>query len=544
MSKKTMKQRIAVVAVSALTAGVLSVASAPVANAANECTVSSVSATGSITAFAITSSAATATITASGNISIAVGAGSALTKCNLVVTGGKFTSATGAVIGGSLTTAVGTTDATAISVITAAPDKAGSNMVVYTYDGAVETANLEDTLTVTVVAAGASGTLSINNSYVSLNDAGSATSTVVDTIYANVVAATSSAGARINYDLKDALNADMPASTDTSFNVASGDCSVGDTAAGAAGPYDLDENSFAGEVFVVDNDSSDATTCVVDVMVNGIKKWSKTILFQGPVASITVSDLVRGGPSGALTNMGSVVAVDAAGNKLGNITVSAVGQDYTQIVSAVSIANSGATASGSASINSGAAPGSTATTIGWTCTGVKGQSNVRLSYTLSTGVVVYSNAFAATCYGNPANYTASLDKASYVPGDIATLTITAKDSAGNLTNDAAVLGTDTTYEIGISGSNMTPVSTPTNAHTFTSGVKTYKFTVGAFAGSYNMVVDLPQWNSTTYSQAAVTIPYSIKTSGTTNEDILKSIVSLIASINKQIQALQKLILKR
>jgi hypothetical protein len=34
------------------------------------------------------------------------------------------------------------------------------------------------------------------------------------------------------------------------------------------------------------------------------------------------------------------------------------------------------------------------------------------------------------------------------------------------------------------------------------------------------------------------------TATVTNADVLKSIVSLIASINKQIQALQKLILKR
>ena len=59
-----------------------------------------------------------------------------------------------------------------------------------------------------------------------------------------------------------------------------------------------------------------------------------------------------------------------------------------------------------------------------------------------------------------------------------------------------------------------------------------------------MIIDLPLWNSTTYSQTAVSVPYTIKTSGVTNEDVLKSIVALIASINKQIQALQKLILKR
>jgi hypothetical protein len=48
------------------------------------------------------------------------------------------------------------------------------------------------------------------------------------------------------------------------------------------------------------------------------------------------------------------------------------------------------------------------------------------------------------------------------------------------------------------------------------------------------------------NQAKVTVPYSIKasTTGVTNEEVLKSIVALIASINKQIQALQKLILRR
>ena len=45
---------------------------------------------------------------------------------------------------------------------------------------------------------------------------------------------------------------------------------------------------------------------------------------------------------------------------------------------------------------------------------------------------------------------------------------------------------------------------------------------------------------------AQTASYSVKSGATTvtNAEVLKSIVSLIASINKQIRALQKLILKR
>ena len=165
---------------------------------------------------------------------------------------------------------------------------------------------------------------------------------------------------------------------------------------------------------------------------------------------------------------------------------------------------------------------------------------MKLQATSSTGVVVKSNEFTVSCAGDPVNYSASLDKASYVPGDIATLTITAKDSKGRLTNNAAVVG-DSTDPVSIAGSNMTAVSAPTNADTFTNGVKTYKFIVGSTEGSYQLAVDLPKWNSTTYSQSALTVPYTIKASSAavSNAEVLAAIVKLIASINKQIRALQK-----
>jgi hypothetical protein len=100
-------------------------------------------------------------------------------------------------------------------------------------------------------------------------------------------------------------------------------------------------------------------------------------------------------------------------------------------------------------------------------------------------------------------------------------------------------------DVSIAGSNMTAVVTPTNTDKFSGGIKTYKFIVGATEGSYNAVVNLPVWNYTGGPQA-LTVPYAIKASTATvsNADVLKSIVALIASINKQIQALQKLILAR
>jgi hypothetical protein len=242
--------------------------------------------------------------------------------------------------------------------------------------------------------------------------------------------------------------------------------------------------------------------------------------------------------------MGYITAQDSAGNSIGAVSitgelVSPASAD-SSIVTAVATAT---TTVGSATVNGGTSPASVPATIGWTC-GSTSSNGVKIKYKTSNGIggYIYSDEVTATCAGNPANYTASLDKASYVPGDIATLTITAKDSKGVLTNDAATLSSGST--ISITGSNLTAVTTPLSTDTFSGGTKTVKFTVGATGGAYNLIVDLPLWNTTTYSQTAVSVPYKITTSGVTNEDVLKSIVALIASINKQIQALQKLILKR
>jgi hypothetical protein len=95
---------------------------------------------------------------------------------------------------------------------------------------------------------------------------------------------------------------------------------------------------------------------------------------------------------------------------------------------------------------------------------------------------------------------------------------------------------------------MTQVGSIVSTDSFLSGVKKYKFTVGGInSGSFQLVVDLPGLNSTTYSQSAVSVAYKVATSadgGVQMADVLKAIVSLIASINKQIAALQKALLKR
>jgi hypothetical protein len=159
----------------------------------------------------------------------------------------------------------------------------------------------------------------------------------------------------------------------------------------------------------------------------------------------------------------------------------------------------------------------------------------------NAGDDVYSNDFEALCGGAAYTYTASLDKASYAQGDIATLTVTAKDASGFAPFKGETVNEDSAVAASIAGSQMTAVNTPIATDVFdATGVKKYTFTVGSTAGKYNMSVNLGYTGN-----AAVAVAYSVASDGSVAlADVLKAIVSLIASINKQIAALQKALLKK
>jgi hypothetical protein len=78
------------------------------------------------------------------------------------------------------------------------------------------------------------------------------------------------------------------------------------------------------------------------------------------------------------------------------------------------------------------------------------------------------------------------------------------------------------------------------------GTRQYTFTVGKAtgitAGSYVSIIEYASLVAGTKQTPSYAVTTGADT--TTNADVLKSIVALIASINKQIQALQKLILQR
>jgi hypothetical protein len=209
-------------------------------------------------------------------------------------------------------------------------------------------------------------------------------------------------------------------------------------------------------------------------------------------------------------------------------------------------------------IGLGAVTYPTSTTAGkvvFTCGAAVGVSgSMQVDYSNIDGTVVTSNTLPVSCSGAPFSYTAKLDKATYNPGDIATLTVTFKDSTGSLAADVYTM-TGTAVDANSSaiatasnipniiGSNLTNTSgSATTAGSAldvtTNGVATYKFIVGTTSGSYQAIVGFGAVD------VGTTVAYTIASSGTSLNDVLKGIVSLIASINKQIAALAKLVTKK
>ena len=278
----------------------------------------------------------------------------------------------------------------------------------------------------------------------------------------------------------------------------------------------------------------------IKLSYNGTLLVTKTAAIFGQLASIAVTN-VKIAKTGGVVHYTAFTtnARDAAGNRVVT-TLGADSATLNQVVTNVIAANTSALAD-------------TTNGNGVACGATAGSADVVLQATNASGATIKSAPFKVFCAGTTATYTASMDKAVYNPGDIATVTVTAKDSGGNLVHSLLYTGTDgTTGPVGnyvnpaaapaITGSNLDAVVATATTDVYSAGIKTYQFKVGANEGKYQLAVNLP--NVTT--DTAKTVAYEIKASTTTvsNADVLKSIVALIASINKQIQALQKLILKR
>ena len=403
---------------------------------------------------------------------------------------------------------------------------------------ATETGSAVDVISFTVVASCAGNTYSPTYSHVQIrNDAREATSNVDEPLTSTVVNAGTG---YIALALRDAYNVSLSGTGNLLASATNGAVVSWDGAASvqSSTAYASTRGATGTELYVVQGDANEdkPVNTTVTITLDGVVVGTKSLTFQGVATTIDIKEVTVG----KVSSVGFFRArvLDAAGNALASKTVTG---DST----ANSVAATAAIVSANADATSGADGDWSAATQGRFNCSVGGTATYNVKHVISsvTGASV-KKSFTVACGSTLDTWTMSLDKAAYQPGEVATLTVTGKDSKGfpvNTTDGISTAGTIIEYSFG----GMTFVTAPTATDLFSSaaGQKKYTLSVGTTEGSF---VGSLKLNGAATDTAAKTLTYKVanSTPGVSNADVLKSIVALIASINKQIQALQKLILKR
>jgi len=553
MSKKTIFKRIALAAVSALAAGTLSVVAVPSANAAAGTIVSLDGSIGLISS-ALSGRTTTKTATLLKTGSLVVVTDNADTNC-VVSAGGLITaeSGDGTVQESQSEFAAGNTSDT----FTVTPTGAvGSTFSVSCYTSDAQT-SLLNVVTVTIADTDQSGVPSLSESVVrwdSSSMSGTAPTAAQDITNS---ATTYSGNLYLYIDLEDAYGVDIDSTSGNLTVTASsgaylGELATSSAAAGSAKVSTRVSTLAPSPIWTVLREATVGAgwSGTVTVTYNGTVIATKSGKITGAPAKIEVQPYKIGRTGDTSVDAFLYTVKDVAGNGLAFtssdlVMTSSSNSAVVSGISSTSVVDASATSAYGAYVGSGKI----------VCTGTAGAagggtSSLILQYTLSNGSVIKSNPFTATCGGDAYNFTASLDKASYIQGEIATMTITFRDSKGNLANSttavaALVDSAAGTTNATISAPMMSMVGTMgggTSQKPNLKGQLEYKFTVGTSsgltAGKYNAVVTFP----TLTLADAVSVAYEVGTGAaaqvSTNE-VLAAIVKLIATINKQIRALQK-----
>jgi len=546
MSTKTIKQRIALVAASALTAGFLSVVAMPAANAAAiaaaEVDLTTATTAPGICAIDTTAGARKITMTTGRTFVLTLGTNATTDTVYMAVAGSirvNTSTFSGTDQGMSETSAyaVGATYGTGGltgDTVTIESTTVGTGTV--SIKGTA-TGSTVEVLTFTVVATCVTNTLSLGDSQIQVrDDTNGATGNNDETAGLTVV---NGATSYINLNLVDAYENSLSGAGVLSASATNGAVINWDSAPSVQSSvaYLSTRGATGTELWVTQGTANKdkPITTTVTITLDGAAVATKTIKFTGVPSVIQIKDITVG-KTGSVGYFKAKVQ-DSAGNDLASkeVTGDSTANSTAAIAAIVSSVDSATSA----------ADGDWSALGDGTFSCVKGGVTTLNLKTVISAVAGTSvkTAITVACGGALDTWTISMDKASYAPGEIAKLTVTGKDSLGNLVNTNDTLGTaGAALEYSFGG--MTMITAPTGGDKFSSaaGVKTYTLTVGttegAFVGSFKIA------GATDTSAKTVQYKIASGTATVSNADVLKSIVALIASINKQIQALQKLILKR
>jgi len=576
MSKKTMKQRIALVAVTALTAGVLSVATSPLANAAiGDISVGTGTGQGIGTCSVLNTATGTYSVLNAGSLNHSSTLAAPLSVTIPVGGTVDFNPEGTAAGGGFVTYTAGlATDDTTAEVL-------HSSYGVY----AVNMSGDSDTLTLTATAV---GTISVK-AYVSAPFAsvnvpntilatpnGALSITVVASCSGNGYSATYSAfqvdaavdstpsltyGDTLTFSAgsdgyisvvgKNSYDAALPASTTwvasatNNAKVLLGTTSAIEATTTARGTLSVVSTTAAGtNVYVRVNPADRAAggTTTVTLTADGVSVLSKTLTFLPEASKLVVVKNMIGSISAAGGGFSFQLQTASGTVVPGSISVRPLTLDsrvtsVTEVKAATiaPVAPTGNIGGVAATTNFSSTTANGVMSFACNTATTSGTTTVTMRHTTAVNETIIDTPVTLTCAGSLATYTLSTDKATYRIGEIATVTFTGKDSAGNAVNDFAAFSTDA---LAVGGGSM--VKNTATSDYFSGGVKTFQAQMTT-AGTFNIVSTL-SGSTTKTATAGYTVTEGTAT--VSNAQVLQSIVALIASINKQIQALQKLILAR
>jgi len=312
------------------------------------------------------------------------------------------------------------------------------------------------------------------------------------------------------------------------------------------------DSEFAVKVVPTVTAAGTPTKCTVTMTFDGTEVAKKVITFRGAPTQVLVDKVTVGQKDGH--GAYRVTVKDSAGNPLGGIAISNSSTEANNLASALVVDDASSVVISTLDDETESTYGTTlyttaalgaGTTASYSCTSKGGAAKITVRALVSALTYVTSAPFDVLCGGTAVDtWSMSLDKASYAPGEIATLTISAKDDKGLPVGTLVQVNDGDAIAQAFGG--MEFVTAPAGTDFFTSGIgtKTYQLKVGTDEGAFVGTLKLSAAGT---DDSAKTIQYKIvapATGAVSNAEVLAAIVKLIASINKQIRALQKSLKKK
>jgi hypothetical protein len=548
MSTKTLRKRIALAAVTALGAGLLSVVAVPSANAVAAGYLTLVStnqcAANDDTSGALISASSTQTTIATGKtVTLVLGTQFTVQGADSEYIQIKGSSVAVATLPSSHVTAINSkgylavTNHTTAAAVTFTATALGTTSFIGGA-AATTTATLLNTMNVTVVAS-CSKTFNAANSSVSAVDSGTDSTIATANVDEKVIA---SAGTALYVRVLgiDAYGNELTTGTysasATNGALLSWSSAVGTATTTGTNSVATITDDADGEVSLKVYPADDVVggSTVVTITFNGSPVATKNLTFLGEATKISVV-LNLSGTLGSIGALG-VILTDSTGRQIpGSVTMdSLTASAQTTGLTEVQAINPLVPATPSS-------PWASLGSIGYglytfTCTAgtASGSTTIKLKHTSDVDANKLTLDVPVSCAAGVDKFSVSMDKASYKIGEIATMTIAATDSYGKAVSDLTTVGSGAT----VSAGGMSQVGALATSDTFTAGKRTYTFQVTT-AGTFNASVAIAGLTTKT-----ATAGYSVTGGDVALADVLKAIVSLIASINKQIAALQKALLKK